>query len=218
MARRGALRREIGRVLRGRSDPEQTAIEVLGPELGARVTSWFRRARIRDASREGIEWVDVERDNRDPVVRTGLALVLIVAERMSTKYGRATGKALYRGRRHRETDDGLTEYVPAASAGGMAARLDLSPREIERYLAVVSACGLWSIHQRPPTEAETQKGQQWGYAVYQWVGSLPRQLMQRLRAYYGGSKAPPGTTERQPTSEAGQRLAELLLRAHAPPS
>lgn len=209
--RGGALRDVIGRVLRSPRDPGEAAAQVLGDVLAERLVRAFRRTRIRDAAREGTEQLEQARPRTDPVVRRGLALALMIAEATSLKYRRASGRALYRGRTARQTPTGA-QYVPSVSAGGLAARLSCSPRELDRYLAVLNTHGILAIHQRPPTRAESERGLEWGYAVYQWLCALPRQLAARLRSLQRRS-APAVAPERVPLTDDGRALADALLGA-----
>jgi hypothetical protein len=175
---------EISSVLSPTSDVEVVAATVLGEERTAKLVNLIRRVKLG-------ELVGGVRPEPNPVhgpntpwERRIVALLLMVLEHVSPK-GRAWTKRLFRGRQRIETDDGTTVYVPGHSAGGLAARLKVSPREVDRYLQVLKHSGLLSVWQGPQDAPESFRGFKYAYAVFQWAGEVPLAIKQRLARRWG---------------------------------
>lgn len=222
---RGALGDEIGSILNPSSDVATILETVLGADKTRDALRAIRRSRLHLLSRDGVvfERSDVQPPNTWKERRMS-ALLLDILQRASAS-GRAWTSKLFRGHSKRLNGDGELEHMPARSAGGQAARLGVSPREIERYLEVFKAAGILDVWQGPSDAPRAFRGEAYAYAVYQWIGPVPNAVAVRLAQWWGRSGralkagAAPDVAARceddprAPLSAAADALADKLLRA-----
>lgn len=225
--KRSPLGREIGACLDGRRDVREVLGSVIGEDRARVLSDAVRRVRLRsvgDSAR--FEPTKIHPVNT-PQERRCAALLLIVLSHVSSR-GRAWTSELYRGRRTRIDEHGEVKHCPSVSAGGLAARLGCSVREIERYLLVLFAAGLLDVWQGPKDSPERYRGSSgYAYAVYQWIGEVPREVARRLRSWWGeaveAAKAAAALLAAPPTRAAKGRDQEIaaqvaLFAGFVPPS
>lgn len=177
-------------------DNRVNAVELLGQERADQVFRALKRLKIRELKpgKGGPLGPEVH-DENDPHVGRFLAYLTIQLEQMSPENGRACGRALWQGRtRVWDKEQQRPRYVPAAQAGGVAARLGLSPREVQRFAALAEYLGLverWQVKSPQAVEQlpKRMRGKRWSYGIYRWVGELPRGVVSRIQAWWRG-KAP----------------------------
>lgn len=203
-AQRTELSREALAALAPDADCLDVASSVVGRTCAERWSLAIRSIRVRDADRLYVAGPDehpVHPDDaipfeaepifprNNPVEKRFTALLLLIVGTM-TPYGkselRSCGRALWRGRQHRQviTADGEIErvYVPARSQAGLAGLLGCSVRTVDLYLRIARAAGLVDVWQMPKSEAQPgQAGKKHGYAIFRWLGELPEALLRRLR-------------------------------------
>ena len=203
--RRSPLGEYIARALNPSHDCETVVLELFGSERGERI--------LRAATH--VRWADVAPDLgpiefsqhplhavNDASVRRFVAHVIAATERLHEKRLRACSPALFRGHTHEISEDGERVYVPAARAGGLAARFDCSPRTLDRHCAVMEAAGLFDVWQPPADDLpKDMRGREYAYAIYEWCGELPRQVRELIARWWGRKPAhtKPGATKRPPT-------------------
>jgi hypothetical protein len=213
---RAVLGEEISTILNPTSHVQTVLATVTGEEMAAKICHGFQRVKLSDL----VGGVTIEdepvHDEGSSHERRGAALVLMVLEQVS-KHGRAWTDALFRGRNRRFLPDGTTEYCPGKSAGGLAARLGVCPRQVDRYLQVLKALGVFAVHQGPKTSPERFKGREYAYAVFRWLADVPRAVSQRLARVWGAEKPrpqpnPPAAPQtRGELSASAAELAAKLL-------
>lgn len=227
-AKQSPFGREIADLLSGRADPAVVLGSVVGAELADR---WIQAARSplwRSVAADGLERRgELLEADATPVPRF-CAFLLMVLEQTRSESGRTCTRALYRGRTHTRPfldGDGVwrREYVPAGHTGGLAARLGCSVKTVERMAKVAEHFGIVKSWQAPKSMGEEYRGHEWGYSVWQWLITIPRQVRQRLGAKKArqASQAPAGGPETVPParpalSAEGEALAARLLREVGP--
>jgi len=191
--------RELGQLLHSSSTADPVAL--LRPILGD-VVDKMRRAighvRLSDLRRGCIRFQPSafpSTPKRQRMERRFFGLLLIILGQLRGQQSRAWTKQLWRGRREswRITPDGevVRTYVKArrkdgtsGAQGGLAARLGLSVREVDRYLQIAKAAGLIAVWQGP-TKDKAKKhfegGAKYAYAVFQWAAELPQRVRDRIR-------------------------------------
>lgn len=179
--------------------------ELQGADVAQRWSDAIRSVTVRDVAPDSGPVTfegNAQHPANTPHERRFMALMLLIQGSCSTrrlKDLRAGGKGLWRGRQHRfrVTDDGewAREYVQNGTAtgkghhgghqGGLAARLGVCVRTVDRYLAIAKAAGLlqvWQVKARKAVEALPKhlKGKQYAYAMFRWLGDLPGRVLERL--------------------------------------
>lgn len=208
---------EIGTILNPTSDTQLVLATVVGEEIARKVCEGFRRVRLRDL----VGGVELEpeaiHEPNSPQERRAAALVCMILEKVS-QWGRAWTDELFRGLNRRPLPDGSTEYVPGKQAGGLAARLKVCPRQVDRYLQVLKHLGVLHIWQGPKDAPPAFKGREYAYAVFQWAGAVPHAVAARLARFWGKPKAKgplehvPAEREREKPTQSALELAEQLMR------
>lgn len=229
---RSAFGDEIATVLNPTSDVETVLGSVIGTDRARKAVDCIRRVKLRELT-QGVKWeAEPVHEANTPQERRACALLLMVLSWV-TPTGRAWTSKLFRGHNKRLTDDGALEHMPAKSAGGLAARLGISPREIDRYLQVWKAAGILQVWQGPNDAPKRFRGAEYAYAVFQWVGEVPRAVSERLANWWRraprAGDAPKATTQaaaamaaarpsERGTTETASKLAADLFARFAPPS
>lgn len=197
---------EIATVLHPTSDVQTVIATVVGDERAAKWVDAIRRVRMRGLV-GGVKWEDEQlHEPNSPQERRFCAMLLMILCEVSPQ-GRAWTSRLFRGRQKQETDDGRKVYVPAKSAGGMAARLGCSPREIDRYLQVAKAAGIVEVWQGPSDAPKRFRGAEYAYAVFRWLGEIPRAVQQRLARWWGRWRPPAEKLPAMPEAPEAPRVA-----------
>lgn len=226
--RRSTLGDEIGTVLHPSSHVQTVLGTITGDDVAAKICWGAQHVKLGELV-GGVEFEDqpVHPPNSAHERRMA-ALTMMILECVSSR-GRAWTSDLFRGRNRRFLPDGSTEYCPGKSAGGLAARLKVdgvavSPRQVDRYLQVLKALGVFEIYQGPKTCAEKFKGLEYAYAVFRWLGEVPRAVATRLQRIWGTEKriptpnppiAPPPPVT--PSIAAAELAAKLLDAASQAP-
>lgn len=216
---RAVLGEEIATILGPTSHVQTVLATVTGDDMAAKICRGCQHIRMGELV-GGVSFEDEPVHDPDSShERRMAALVLMVLEQVS-RHGRAWTEALFRGRNRRFLEDGTTEYCPGKSAGGLAARLGVSPRQVDRYLQVLKALGVFAVHQGPKTAPERFKGREYAYAVFRWLADVPRAVATRLARAWGREKPrpqpnPPAApqTRGELTASAAEQAAKFLDQA-----
>lgn len=168
---------------------------------GEQVKRWsraIRSVRLRDFSvRSAVRFESgpIHKANTQHERRFIALLLMVLAEcRKGPLDVRAWTRWLWRGRRDRQYISAEGEikrrYVPAVGAdgksgrqGGLAARLGVSVKEVDRYLDVAIAAGFLNVWQRKRKDEVPAKfkGKEYPYAIFRWLGTIPAHCLRRLR-------------------------------------
>lgn len=175
----------VAGLLAGELDTMTTMREVAG-ELGERIARAFCCVRWNELIGAVRLYAEPQHDPNEACVRIACAHALKALERTSPENRRACSSALFRGHTHRINDDGEREYVPSKSAGGLAAKLQRSPRTLDRHCQVLELAGIADVWQPPAADLpKSMRGADYAYAVYEWRSELPRNVAELLIAWWG---------------------------------
>lgn len=213
--RQSLFTREIGLLLSSGAKTDPVAL--LRPIFGEHVTRWvesIRRVLLHQVGgrKDAVTFLpDAQHEATAQHVRRFCALMLMILDecRVGPNGVRAWGRALWRGRAdYWELDaDGelRRRYARAGHQGGLAARLGVCRKEVDRYLRVAMAAGLVNVWQKKTDVEKLPKqlrGKKHAFACFQWLQELPHQVHARLKGL---------ASERQP-----QERPELEPSAPAP--
>lgn len=203
---RSPLGDEIATVLNPTSDVRTVIATVIGDERADAWVKAIRSVRMRElVGGTKFQLEPVHEPNTSQERRFCAMLLMILGE--ISPHGRAWTSRLFRGHNKRLTDDGTMEYVPGKSAGGMSARLGCCPREIDRYLQIAKAAGIVEVWQGPSDAPKRFRGTEYAYAVFRWVGEIPRAVAQKLAKWWGRFTPPPKPRDGAPAPTEAPRVA-----------
>lgn len=219
---RGKARSPLGEFVAGFLNPAKDnralAIELFGEE---RAGSWIRglaRLRMSDA-----EWGNDYHDENSAHVGRFFAWVSMVLEQVGgSPARRACGRQLYQGRTRRwDSEQKKVVYVPAHQAGGVAARLGVSPRTVQRYVDAAKQLGMlsrWQITKWQEVQALPKKlrGKRYSYSFIQWAAEIPRAVQSRIDAWWGKrapEEAPRAALGAPPGPRSGGTVPPEVARA-----
>jgi hypothetical protein len=202
--KRSPLGEFIARVLNPQIDMPTVVLELFGSERGERILRAATHVRWADVAPDSgpVEFEDnpVHSPN-DASSRRFVAHLIAATERLNSKRLRACSPSLFRGHTHEISGDGERVYVPAARAGGLAARFDCSPRTLDRHCAVMEAAGLFDVWQPPAADLpKDMRGKEYAYAIYEWCGALPRTVSELIARWWG--KKPASSRPKEPQAAA----------------
>lgn len=241
--------RELGLLLGENSNADPVAL--LRPVLGD-VVDTMRRAircvRLGDLKRGRVQFrPDAFRQTpaRAQMERRFFGLMLIILGELRGEQSRAWTKQLWRGRREtcRVSPDGEWQRVyfrnrrkdgTTGAQGGLAARVGVCVREVDRYLQIAKAAGLVSVWQGPTRERAKKHfegGKKYAFAVFQWAAELSHAVRDRIRgrvsamdraegpAPRASASAPPAPASAEETDGLNFGAIAAALRTRpAPPS
>lgn len=158
-------------------------------------------------------------------------MLMILEECRAGKAGiRASGRGLWRGRRdswHVDADgEYKRRYVRAGHQGGLAARLGVCVKEVDRYLRVAIAAGfvnVWQVKKGVDKLPKKLRGHKYAFATFQWLQELPRAVTDRLRGLRRAheTETPPAelaSAPRQPEADSPEGFfASVLAGFNRPP-
>lgn len=210
----------VARFLANGYDNAHQARELLGEERAAKVLRGLSRLKLRAFEKGAIKLGAEVHDANAPHVGRFLAYVTLVLEQCQPQSRRACGRALYQGRTRRwNKETQRVEYIPVKQqVGGLAKRLGVCVREVQRYAKLAKVLELfesWQIKGRATVEAlpKQMRGKRWSYAIYRWCGDLPRAAMVALEQW-GRAKPSAGALALRDAPEpqrTGARSASLFV-------
>lgn len=200
-------------------------LELATPILGAIADRWsrlFRSVELRAVTETECEFASEPIHAPNGMAeRRMFALLLMVLEQYTGRGDdprRIWTKKLWRGRTERAeiTPDGEVKrrYVPVGKQGGLAARLGVCRREVDRYLRVLRAAGILQVWQKKKHVEKLPKelrGKKYAYAAFRWLVDLPQQVMDRVRgrnARAAAADAPP--KQPAPLASASPRPSDVM--------
>lgn len=187
-------------------DPRDVLAEAAGSEFADRVVRGVQFATLEELTRTRAEAGEPAPTLRQvhghaaKHMRRIVRLVLLVLEEMGTESGKACGSRLWLGKTR---DERTGKYVKAGEQLGLAQRVGVCVRELQRYIALLQHADVWRVWQpmerteggtgcRAPAKLPRHmRGEVYAYNVYQLRGPMPRRLKENLLRFYGKKKSPP---------------------------
>lgn len=231
--------KEIGQLLSDGAKVDPVAL--LRPVFGRQVNRWveaIRRVLLHQVGGRGrVKFQsDAQHDATAMHVRRFCALLLMVLDECGIAQNgvRAWGRGLWRGRADYWEVDQHGElrrrYARAGHQGGLAARLGVCRKEVDRYIDVAIAAGLMNVWQKRAGVEKLPKklrGKKHAFACFQWLQELPTAVRSRLKGLSRDRlvEEPPALAPSAPPLPVDAEaegffasVAERLKQAPRPPS
>lgn len=219
---RSPLGAYIGKFLSPKHDNGAIAAELFGAE---RAEQWIRAlSRVRLRKKGGPLEAELH-DTNDRHVGRFFAWLVLVLENIDPTYQKACTRQLYQGRtRQWDKAQQRAVYVPAPKAGGVAVRLGVSPREVQRYVRLAVKLGIVSRaqvkdHERVQQLPKHMRGKRWSFSILHWCGQVPRAVASHLSTWWGSRgrrKFHEPAPDAQQSPEGDPPAVPSSLRAAAP--
>ncbi len=199
------LGRWIAGFLSPKHDNRVLALELFGEERASAWIKWLSRARVR---KKGSLEAELH-DWNDQHVGRFFAWLCMVLENVDGKYRKACTRGLYQGRTKRwDPELQKVVHVPGKEAGGVAARLGVSPREVQNFARLAAKMRVISRaqvkdHARVMELPKHMRGKRWSYSIVHWLGEIPRAVRSHLESWW----ANPNRRRFTPPKEGAQAVA-----------
>ena len=211
----------IARFLDPRTDNRVLARELFGEERADRWLQGLSRVRLRHRGKFRADY------HSDDAAHSGrfLAWLCMLLEQLNQESLRACSRKLYQGRTRRwDAEKKRVVYVRAPKgkgAGGVAARLGVSPREVQRYARLAADLGIlqrWQVKKQVEVMQlpRAMRGKRFGYSILRWLGGVPYEVKARIASWWGrGQEKRPSAPEQAasaPPVQTGDPTLDRLLR------